>query len=113
MAGKRKRVYKVLFHNNGRVYELYARSVHQGDMLGFIVVEGLIFGEKSAVVVDPQEERLKTEFAGVERTYVPMHAVIRIDEVDKEGTNKIIDGTAGEKITPFPVPVYPTRGDSR
>lgn len=114
MAGKRgKRIYKVLFHNHGRIYELYARSVQQGAMLGFIEIGDLIFGEKSAVVVDPAEERLKAEFTGVTRTYVPMHAVIRVDEVDKEGTNKIIEGAAGDKITPFPVPLYPTRGDSR
>ena len=114
MAGKRsKRVYKVLFYNQGRIYELYARDVHQSAMLGFIEIEGLIFGEKSAVVVDPSEERLKAEFAGVERTYVPMHAVIRVDEVDKEGSNRIIEGGAGDKVTPFPVPLYPTRGDSR
>lgn len=114
MAVKRnKRVYKILFYNQGKVYELYARGVSQGAMLGFVEIDNLIFGEKSAVVVDPAEERLKAEFAGVTRTYVPMHAVIRIDEVEKEGTNKIIDAAAGDKVTPFPTPLYPTRGDSR
>ncbi|KAF0191703.1 MAG: hypothetical protein FD165_1426 [Gammaproteobacteria bacterium] len=114
MAGKRsKRVYKILFHNQGKIYELYARGVHQSAMLGFVEIEGLIFGERSAVVVDPSEERLKAEFSGVTRTYVPMHAVIRVDEVEKEGANKIIEGAAGDKVTPFPTPLYPTRGDSR
>ena len=114
MAGKKeKRVYKIQFHNHGKVYELYARDVHQSAMLGFIEIEGLIFGERSAVVVDPSEERLKNEFAGVERTYIPMHAVIRIDEVEKEGANKIIAIEKGENVTPFPVPTYPTGGDSK
>ena len=110
-AKKGKRIYKVLFHNQGKIYELYARDVHQSAMLGFIEIEGLIFGEKTAVVVDPSEERLKAEFAGVERTYIPMHAVIRIDDVAKEGTNKIIEGAGGENVTPFPIPVYPPRGE--
>ena len=55
-------------------------------MFGFVEVEGLLFGGKGSLVVDPSEERLQTEFAGVERTYIPMHSVIRIDEVEKKGT---------------------------
>lgn len=86
---EKKRAYRVMFVNEGRVYEVYARRVSHGAMFGFVEVEGLLFGEKSTVVVDPSEERLQTEFAGVERTYVPMHSVIRIDEVEKKGTSKI------------------------
>ncbi len=86
---EKKRAYRVMFVNEGRVYEIYARRVSHGSMFGFVEVEGLLFGEKSTVVVDPSEERLQTEFAGVERTYVPMHSVIRIDEVEKKGTSKI------------------------
>lgn len=112
-ANQGKRIYRILFHSQGKIYELYARDVHQSAILGFIEIEDMIFGERSAVVVDPSEERLKAEFAGVKRTSIPMHAVIRIDEVDKEGINKIIDGVEGANITPFPVPVYPPRGDSR
>ncbi|HLB31652.1 MAG TPA: DUF1820 family protein [Gammaproteobacteria bacterium] len=49
----RKPVYKVIFQNQGRIFEIYARSVHQGGMFGFIEVEKLIFGEKTTLVVDP------------------------------------------------------------
>lgn len=103
MASK-KTTYRINFHNQGKVYEIYARDVHQSGLFGFIEVEKLVFGEKSTVLVDPSEESLKSEFAGVRRTYIPMHAVIRIDEVDKSGHGKITDG--GDKsgsVTPFPV----------
>ena len=106
----KKRVFKVVFHNQGKIYELYARQVGQSSMYGFIEVEELIFGERSAVLVDPGEERLKSEFSAVKRTYIPMHAVIRVDEVEKEGTNKVISVEDGEKVTPFPVPTYPPGG---
>jgi hypothetical protein len=108
-----QRIYKVVFHNQGTIYELYARQLNQSSMLGFIEVAELIFGEKSAVVVDPTEEKLQAEFAGVKRIYVPMHSVVRIDEVEKEGTNKI--HAAGGKegnITPFPSPLYTPQKDS-
>lgn len=99
-----QRIYKVIFFNQGQVYEIYARSVAQGGLLGFVEIEQLIFGERTQVVVDPSEEKLKDEFAGVKRTYLPMHSVIRIDEVEKEGKGKISD--ASGKVTPFPMPMY-------
>ena len=71
---------------------------------GFIEIEKLLFGEKTSVVVDPTEENLKNEFNGVERTYIPMHSIIRIDEVKKQGTAKISDGNdKSENIMPFPI----------
>ena len=69
----KKKIYKIVFHNDGKVFEVYARSVSQGGLFGFVEVEGLLFGQKSSVVVDPTEESLKHEFDGVGRTYVPLH----------------------------------------
>lgn len=100
-----KRLYRVSFVTGEKVYEIYARSVGDSDLHGFIEVADIVFGEKSAVVVDPSEERLKTEFAGVRRSYIPMHAIIRIDEVDRQGAARI--STAGDgKVTTFPGPFY-------
>jgi len=104
-----QRLYKVMFMNQGKVYELYARSVSHGGLFGFIEVEELVFGERSRVVVDPTEERIKTEFAGVKRSYLPMHSIIRIDEVEKEGTAKISDAEGGN-VAQFPMPVYTPGG---
>ncbi|MDR9433423.1 MAG: DUF1820 family protein [Spiribacter sp.] len=99
-----ERIYRVIFHNQGKVYEIYARGISDAGILGFVEIEELSFGERTQVVVDPAEEKLKSEFAGVRRTYIPMHAVVRIDEVEKEGQAKISD-TDGN-VTPFPMPVY-------
>ena len=99
-----KQIYKVIFHNQGKVYEIYAKNVHHSAMFGFIEVEKFVFGERTSVVVDPTEENLKSEFEGVERSYIPMHSIIRIDEVQKQGTAKITDGGGkSENIMPFPV----------
>ncbi|HEX6549344.1 MAG TPA: DUF1820 family protein [Gammaproteobacteria bacterium] len=101
-----RHIYKVTFMNQGKIYEVYARKVGQEGFWGFIEVEQLVFGERSGVVVDPGEEKLKDEFAGVKRTYIPMHAVIRIDEVAQEGVAKIVTPEGGGNVTPFPMPVY-------
>ena len=70
-------IFKVVFVNQGKVYEIYARKVSHGTLFGFIEVEELVFGERSAVVVDPSEEKVKAEFEGVKRTYLPLHSVLR------------------------------------
>jgi hypothetical protein len=85
-----KHIYKVVFFNQKQVYELYAKHVYQGDMYGFVIIEDFVFGEKSAIVVDPTEDKLRSEFEGVKRSFIPMHEVIRIDQVKKRGTAKII-----------------------
>ena len=102
------RLYRISFTSQGQVYEIYAKHVSHGGMMGFVEVEKLVFGEKSSVVLDPSEERLKTEFENVERFYVPLHAVIRIDEVSKQGPARI-HAANGEssKVTPFPLYTVP------
>ncbi|MBF8269205.1 MAG: hypothetical protein HW386_914 [Gammaproteobacteria bacterium] len=96
--------YKIIFLNQGKVYEIFAKSISQGNLFGFIEVAQIVFGEKSSLVVDPSEENLKTEFANVSRFHIPMHSVIRIDEVNKQGTAKITNVTGNEgKVMPFPV----------
>jgi len=98
------RLYRVSFINQGKVYELFARQVYQGELYGFVIIEELIFDERSNVVVDPSEEKLKGEFGSVKRSFVPMHAVIRIDEVEKRGAAKITE--LGENVTAFPSGLY-------
>ena len=106
-----KRLYKVVFMNQGQVYEIYAQNVGHGDMFGFVAVEKLVFGERSSVVVDPSEEKIKTEFNNVRRTYLPIHSIIRIDEVDKQGASKI-SKLEGGNVAQFPMPIY-TPGDNK
>jgi hypothetical protein len=106
----KKRVYRVTFRNDSEVYEVYCQRVGQADIFGFIELEGFLFGERSSVVVDPSEEKLKIELAGVERTLVPLHAVIRIDAVDKSGSGKVHAVPAkGGKLATLPTMIYTPR----
>ncbi len=102
-----ERIYKIVFNHQGEVIELFARSVVQGNLFGFIEMAELVFGARSAIVVDPSEDALKREFEGVERIHVPMHAVIRIDEVKHAGAARV--RASKEKssniLRAFPVPM--------
>jgi len=101
-----KRVYRIFFTSQGKAYEIYARKVSQGELYGFVEVEAIVFGERSSIVVDPSEESLKNEFNGVKRLFIPFHAINRIDEVEKEGTGKVLT-LAGQNGSGNPSPPLP------
>ena len=103
MAGKA--LYKVVFLNGGKVYELYARHVESGSLWGFTEIRDLVFDLHEGLVVDPTEERLRAEFDGTRALHLPMQCIIRIEEVARKGQSAIRDADTGEKVvTPFPTP---------
>lgn len=106
-----KKLYRVRFLNEGRIFELYARDVGQGMLFGFVEIADLVWGSKSEVIIDPGEQELRNEFNGVNRLHVPMHAMVRIDEVEKTGSAKIIQLQAAPAKAPAsPVPIYTPGG---
>lgn len=103
-----ERIYRISFINQDQVYEIFARQVYESDLYGFVVIEEIVFGTQSTVVIDPAEERLKSEFDAVRRSFIPIHSVIRIDEVEKPGVSKIHsleNGGASGNVSPFARPV--------
>ncbi|WP_339770172.1 DUF1820 family protein [uncultured Paraglaciecola sp.] len=97
-------LFRIQFIANGVRYELYVRELCQGSLFGFIEIGDFVWDNHTSVVVDPSHEKLKNEFADVTTTYIPMHNVLRIDEVKKQGTAKISE--LSDKVTAFPNPIY-------
>jgi hypothetical protein len=85
-----KLIYKVVFINQDQIYEVFVKNVYQGDLYGFVIIEDFVFGEKSPIVVDPTEERLRIEFENVNRTFIPIQRIIRIDQVKKRGKVNVV-----------------------
>jgi len=106
-------IFRIMFVNQGKVYEVYARKVSHGELFGFIEIEELVFGERTSVVLDPSEERIKGEFAGVKRTFLPLHSILRVDEVKKQGVSKITLLEGGASVAQFPLPVYAPPGEKK
>lgn len=98
-----KTVYRVAFLRHGKVYELYCEGVCSSGIWGFVELTGLLFDAEDSVVVDPTEEKLREEFADVEVLHLPLHAVLKVEQVKKRGQAIIRDRESGEKVTPFPV----------
>ena len=104
-----RHIYKIIFQSRDRLYEIYAHKLSQSALFGFIEIEELTFGERSSVVADPGAEKLAAEFEGVKRSYIPLHAVVRIDEVSREGTGKVTP-VSGDSATVLPMYTPPRKG---
>ena len=99
----KEKLYRIAFLNHGKVYELFCTNVCSSGLLGFVEASGLVFGESDSLVIDPTEEKMRDEFDGVEVLHLPMHSVLRVEQVKKKGQAVIRDRESGEKVTPFPV----------
>lgn len=108
----KKLLYRISFISNNKIYEMYVKTVSQSNLFGFIEIGDFVFNKNTTLVVDPSEENLKTEFAGVKSSFIPMHAILRIDQVQEQGTAKITSLSGKENnISQFPNPIYtPPKG---
>jgi len=97
----KKGIYKIVFIQGSEVYEVYAKSIFQSDLYGFVEVEEYLFDQNSKIVVDTSEEKLKNELKGVKRSYIPINQILRIDEVEKRGSAKI-KKNKGDKVSSLP-----------
>lgn len=98
-----KPLYKIIFLNQGKVYELFSEGVTSSGLWGFIEVSDLVFETGEGLVVDPTEEKMRQEFAGAKVLHLPIQSVLRVEEVEKRGQCLIRDRASGENVTPFPI----------
>ena len=110
--GSKQHIYRLTFINQDTIYEIYAKKIKESEMFSFLEVEEFVFGENTTLVVDPAEERLKLEFTGVKRTYIPMHSIVRIDQVEKEGVATTREAKTGRSnVSLFPRPTDKSDGE--
>ena len=55
------------------------------------------------MIVDPAEEKLRSEFHETLASYIPLHSVIRVDYVKRKGVSKITEtSSSSAKVRYFP-----------
>ena len=96
-------MYKLVFYNHGKVYELFAEQVDSSHLYGFVEARKLVFDSSAKVVVDPTEERLREEFSDTVALMLPLQSVIRIERVVRRGPCVIRDRKTGDKVTMLPL----------
>lgn len=98
---REKTYFIVSFTRDDELYQICARSVASSDLYGLIEIGDFIFPENK-LVFNPGEERIKREFSGIKRTWIPYHAIVRIDEVaaTRESEIKIVRLAGGGEGEP-------------
>lgn len=100
-----KKLFRLQFQYQDKVYVVYAGRVESSAIWGFVEVGELDFDIREGVLVDPAEERLREEFADTRSLHLPMHSVLRIEEVVRRGSAAIHEAAEpGRVVTPFPMP---------
>ncbi|MBS0350747.1 MAG: DUF1820 family protein [Proteobacteria bacterium] len=73
-------IYRIVFTQEDQIQEIYAQYISEETLVGFIEADTLLEFETSKSVVDTKEVR---------RCYIPLHNIIRIDEVSWHNDEKI------------------------
>jgi len=78
-----KKIFKIMFYNSKKeLLNIYASHVNTSSFLGLIEVSDIVFMDISEVLVNPEDEKIRKEFKNVERTFIPISCILRIDEVN-------------------------------
>ncbi|MCD8569002.1 MAG: DUF1820 family protein [Geovibrio sp.] len=64
--------------------------MNPSSFLGLIEVTDIVFMDSSDIILNPQDDKIKKEFKNVERTFLPLNSIIRIDEVILEKETPVI-----------------------
>jgi hypothetical protein len=95
---RQKTYFKVQFTHENELYQVCARTVRSSELYGLIEIADFIFPENK-LVYNPGEDRIRREFGGIKRTWIPYHSIARIDEVQdsQESEVKIVSLDSARK----------------
>ena len=106
-------LYRVLFKQDDKIYETYAQYVSDESLVGFVEIEEFIFTDlplTQSTFEREDSDVLEKIFSGVKRCYIPVHLVLRIDEVSQI---EVLNAGRGEhsNVKPFPVSHLNSKSD--
>jgi len=87
----KKKIFKVIFiDEDKKVQTLHATNLNPSSFLGLVEISDILFIEESELIISPDDGKLRDKFKNVERSYIPLNSIIRIDEVTMEKETPII-----------------------
>lgn len=75
-------IYRIVFVQQEEVKEIYTQYISEETLVGFIEADTLLAVDQSSMVINPKE---------VKRCYIPLHNIIRIDEISYQNGCEIKD----------------------
>ena len=87
----KKKLYKVIFMDEEKkVQTLHASVLNPSSFLGLVEISDIVFIDESELIISPDDGKLKSKFKNVERSYIPLNSIIRIDEITLEKETPVI-----------------------
>jgi hypothetical protein len=79
-------IYRIIFTYQEDVQQVYAQYISEETLMGFIEADALLeYDPTQKGVVDPKEVR---------RCYIPLHNIVRIDEISVPGNGDTKDNVS-------------------
>ncbi|PLX71039.1 MAG: DUF1820 domain-containing protein [Denitrovibrio sp.] len=86
-----KKLYKIIFiDEDKKIQTLHASKLNPSSFLGLVEISDIVFIEKSEIIITPDDGDLQQKFKNVERSFIPLNSIIRIDEVMLEKETPVI-----------------------
>lgn len=83
MIEKTDKYYRVQFYDSKKeIMTFFAKRVNPSSFLGLIEVSEILFMD-SEIIINPDDEKVRKEFSGVSKTFLPLNTIVRIDEIDQ------------------------------
>lgn len=83
MIEKNDKYYKVQFYDSKKeIMTFFAKKLNPSSFLGLIEVSEILFMD-SEIIINPDDEKVRKEFNGVSKTFLPLNTIVRIDEIDQ------------------------------
>jgi len=86
-----KKLFKVIFiDEDKKTQTIHASQLNPSSFLGLIEISDIVFIDQSELIITPDDGKLQSRFKNVERSYIPLNSIIRIDEVLIEKETPVI-----------------------
>jgi len=81
-VAQEKKVFKVYFFHMDKVYTLFAKEVNaSGELYNMCEISDIIFQRNKNLIV-PSEDEVRQEFSNIKKLMIPLHHLVRIDELE-------------------------------
>lgn len=76
-------IFRVKFTEHNETFVVFCKFISEESLVGFLELDEIFIPESALTEDDsPAMDALKKDLSGVQRMYLPLHVIIRVDEVE-------------------------------
>jgi len=87
----KKKLFKVVFIDEDKTIQtIHSLKLNPSSFLGLVEISDIVFIGRSEIIISPDDGKMKAKFKNVERSYIPLNSIVRIDELSLEKETPVI-----------------------